>query len=62
MRQTPGECGSASDVDPENCWAAGDGQIVKCLRAHGTMKVGTLCDERHLRLRPSWPCSRVKVG
>jgi len=48
MRQLPYECGSGSDVDPENWWAAVDGQILECLRAHGTMKVGTLCDELHL--------------
>ncbi len=48
MRQMPGDCGSRSDLDPENWWAAVDGQILECLRAHGTMKVGTLCDELHL--------------
>ncbi len=48
MGQMPGECGSRSDLDSENWWAAVDGQIVECLKAHGTMKVRTLCDELHL--------------
>ena len=48
MRQMPGECGSGPDLDPENWWAALDGQILECLKAHGPMKVETLCDELHL--------------
>ncbi len=48
MGQMAGECGSRSDLDSENWWAAVDRQILECLRAHGTMKVGTLCDALHL--------------
>jgi hypothetical protein len=44
----PGESTGRSGLDPENWWAAVDGQILDCLKAHGTMKVGTLCDELHL--------------
>jgi hypothetical protein len=48
MRRMPGESTGRSGLDPENWWAAVDGQILDCLKAHGTMKVGTLCDELHL--------------
>jgi hypothetical protein len=48
MRRMPGEPRSCSDLDPENWWAAVDGQILDCLRAHGAMKVEALCDELHL--------------
>jgi hypothetical protein len=43
-----GEPRRRSDLDPENWWTVVDGQILDCLRAHGAMKVRTLCDELHL--------------
>ena len=48
MKRMPGESTGRSGLDPENWWAAVDGQILECLKAHGTMKVGALCDELHL--------------
>jgi hypothetical protein len=28
-----------------NCWDATDEEIIDCLRMHGPMKLGALCDE-----------------
>jgi hypothetical protein len=33
------------ELDPENWWGAIDGEILECLRGHGAVTLGDICEE-----------------